>query len=115
MRKLLIAPLIALLATPTFASDAATGEQIASALIGNTVKGAMSTGEAYTEFYEADGGIKGEGYTGKWSIEGDLMCFNYGEGNDCLGVILDGGTVTWLRAGVEAGDGMLSVGNPNAL
>lgn len=99
---------------PAAAQDAATGEAIRAAISGNTVQGTMSDASAYTEFYAADGMIKGKDYTGAWTIEADTMCFAYGtDPATCYGVRITGDLVTWLAAGVDAGTGTLQPGNPN--
>jgi len=104
---------LALAAMPAFAQSLATGEEIAAAIAGNTVQGSMLDSGAYTEFYQADGVIKGADYTGKWSIEGDQMCFDYGDGADCWSVRLDGTSVTWVKDGADNGTGTVVTGNPN--
>lgn len=105
--------LIASLAGPVHAETLAASHQIVAAIAGNTVQGSMSASGAYTEFYAADGTIKGDGYTGKWMIEGDGMCFFYGENWDCWGVRLDGSSVTWVKDGKDGGTGTIVAGNPN--
>jgi hypothetical protein len=97
------------------AEGLATGADIAAAVTGNTVQGSMSASGAYTEFYAADGTIKAEGYGGTWTVEGDAMCFDYGEGKDCWGVRIDGEAVTWVKDGVDGGTGTIVAGNPNGL
>jgi hypothetical protein len=96
------------------AQDLATGAEISAAISGNTVQGSMSASGAYTEFYAADGAIKASGYGGTWTVEGDAMCFDYGEGKDCWGVRIDGETVTWVKDGADGGTGTIVAGNPNA-
>lgn len=98
---------------PAFAETLATGAEITAAIGGNTVQGSMTASGAYTEFYAADGAIKGDGYSGNWSIEGDAMCFDYGEGKDCWGVRIDGEAVTWVKDGTDGGTGTIVAGNPN--
>jgi hypothetical protein len=95
------------------AQDLASDADITAAIAGNTVQGSMSASGAYTEFYAADGTIRGSGYTGTWSVEGDTMCFDYGEGKDCWGVRIDGEAVTWVQDGVDGGTGTIVAGNPN--
>ena len=95
------------------AQELATGPAIISALSGNTVQGSMSASGAYTEFYAADGTIRGQGYTGTWTVEGDAMCFDYGEGKDCWNVRIDGEAVTWVQNGADGGTGSIVAGNPN--
>ncbi|WP_135505398.1 hypothetical protein [Roseovarius aestuariivivens] len=104
----------ALLATPLWAAELATGAQIADTITGNTVQGSMDSSGAYTEFYQSDGTIRAESYTGAWSIEGDTMCFDYGEGPaECWGLKIDGETVTWIKDGEDLGTGTVLPGNPN--
>ena len=95
------------------AETLATGTQISAAISGNTVQGSMSASGAYTEFYAADGMIKGADYTGTWTVEGDAMCFDYGEGKDCWNVRIEGEAVTWVQDGVDGGTGTILAGNPN--
>ena len=105
--------LIALTATVK-AAETATGEQISTAIGGNTVQGSMIATGAYTEFYGADGVIKGKDYTGKWRVNGDAMCFQYGsDPENCWQVRLDGDQVTWVKDGKDDGAGTLVEGNPN--
>lgn len=97
-----------------FAASAATGEQISAAISGNTVQGSMIASGAYTEFYGADGVIKGKDYTGKWRVNGDTMCFQYGQDPEaCWQVKLDGDQVTWVKDGKDDGTGTIVKGNPN--
>lgn len=102
-----------LLALPAFAQDLATGDAIKAAIAGKTVQGSMIASGAYTEFYAEDGTIKGDGYAGTWTVEGDAMCFDYGEGASCWGVRLSGDQVAWIKDGKEDGTGTLVDGNPN--
>ena len=103
-----------LLATPVFAQDLASGDAIKAAISGNTVQGSMMSSGAYTEFYAADGIIKGKDYTAKWSVEGDAMCFTYeGAAADCWQVKIAGETVTWVKDGIDGGTGTIVAGNPN--
>jgi hypothetical protein len=95
------------------AQDLAAGADITAAIAGNTVQGSMSASGAYTEFYAADGTIRGQGYTGTWTVEGDAMCFDYGQGKDCWGVRIDGEAVTWVQDGADGGTGTIVAGNPN--
>lgn len=101
------------LAAPAFAQDLATGDAIKAAIADNTVQGSMVESGAYTEFYAADGTIRGDGYTGTWTVENDEMCFNYGEGASCWSARLDGETVTWVKDGKDDGTGTLIAGNVN--
>ncbi len=95
------------------AETLATGDQITAAISGNTVQGSMVESGAYTEFFQADGAIKAVDYTGKWSIKDNQMCFDYGDGEDCLSVRIEGDAVTWVSDGEDDGTGTIVPGNPN--
>lgn len=102
------------ISAPTLAvAELASGDEIMSTISGNTVQGGMADSSAYTEFYDADGTIKGANYTGTWTIEADTMCFEYGEGQTCWGVTIDGDAVTWMNGDVAEGTGTVISGNPN--
>ena len=102
-----------LLACPVMAQSAAGAEAIRAALIGNTVTGNMLASGGYAEFYAPDGSIRAEGYTGKWAIKADRMCFDYGDAAEtCFAVALSGRRVIWLGDGGEEGAGQIKPGNP---
>ena len=56
-----MAALLAVIAGPALAQDAASGDAIKAAITGNTVQGSMLASGVYTEFYAADGTIRGKG------------------------------------------------------
>ena len=96
------------------AAETASGEQIMSAISGNTVQGSMLASGAYTEFYAADGIIKGKDYSGKWRVDGDKMCFAYGtDPESCWNVMIDADQVSWVKDGTVDGTGTIVEGNPN--
>jgi hypothetical protein len=111
--KFLSAATLILLPLAVQAQDLATGDAIRAAVSGNTVQGSMSASGAYTEFYAADGTIKGADYSGTWTVEGDTMCFTYDAAPDCWNVRIDGDQVTWVQNGVDGGTGTIVAGNPN--
>ena len=115
MKSIIAAAVLALTAAGVaHAGTAATGDEIKAAVSGNTVQGSMIASGAYTEFYAADGVIKGKDYAGRWRIEGDTMCFQYGQDPEaCFGVKLDGDQVTWVKDGKDDGTGTVVKGNPN--
>ncbi len=113
MKTFYVAAVLALMPLFAVAETSATGEQITAAIGGNTVQGSMLEAGAYTEFYQADGVIKGADYTGKWTVKDNEMCFDYGEGASCWAVQLEGAAVTWLKDGVSDGTGTIVAGNPN--
>jgi hypothetical protein len=107
-------PLFLTLASPVVAADLATADQIKAAISGNTVQGGMLATGAYTEFYAPDGTIKAQDYSGSWSIEGDKMCFAYGDDPaTCWGVRLSGASVTWVGERGDEGTGTIEAGNPH--
>ena len=109
-----LAVLALCLATPALADTHATGDQITAAIAGNTVQGSMTTSGAYTEFYAADGAIRGKDYAGSWTVEGDKMCFAYGaDPATCFGVRIAGDQVIWVGATGDEGTGTILPGNPN--
>lgn len=114
MKTFAFATVISLLALPLAAAELASGDAIMAAISGNTVQGSMADGSAYTEFYEDGGTIRGVDYTGAWSVEGDQMCFDYGEGKGCWGVAIDGDSVTWMNGDAADGTGTIVPGNPNS-
>jgi hypothetical protein len=117
MRKaVLLSSLGAILLLPmsAVAGEMLTGEQIRALVAGNTVQGAMEATGGFTEFYAEDGTIKGDGYAGVWSIEGDNMCFQYGsDPAGCWSVAKEGDQVQWLKDGKIDGTGTVLSGNPN--
>ena len=101
-------------AAPTHAADMMTGSEIKAMVAGNTVTGAMVESGNYAEFYQADGIIKGDGYTGLWTVSDDSMCFQYGsDPQKCLQVGKVGDQIQWFKGRRVDGTGMLVLGNPN--
>ena len=88
------------------------GSEIEALIAGNTVGGAMESSGEYAEFYAADGTIRGDGYTGEWSVEDHAMCFDYGNGASCYEIAADGNQVEWIKDGEVDGTGTVSEGNP---
>ena len=116
MKTLFAAAAILVVGIGTAQADGhlASGDEITSAITGNTVQGSMIETGVYTEFYGADGTIRGEGYTGKWRVQGNTMCFDYGSDPEaCWNVGIEGDQVTWIVDGKTEGTGTLVTGNPN--
>lgn len=104
----------ALIAAPALAQSALTGDQIRGLVSGATIEGAMEGSGPYAEFYAPDGTIRGADYTGAWSVQGDTMCFQYGDGApSCWSVVGSGSSVQWLQDGAVLGTGTVTAGNPN--
>ena len=110
----LLAALLVAGVAPSRATDMMTGSEIKAMVAGNTVTGAMVESGNYTEFYQADGIIKGDGYTGLWTVSDDSMCFQYGsDPQKCLQVGTIGDQIQWFKGRRVDGTGMLVLGNPN--
>ena len=51
---------------------------------------------------------------GKWTVEGDAMCFEYeGSPKDCWDVEIRGDQVRWVKGGAGQGSGTIMKGNAN--
>ncbi len=102
-------------ALSAYAASMATADQIKSAVSGNTLQGTMVTlDSAYSEHYMADGTIRGNGYTGKWTASSDGMCYQYGsDPAKCWGASLNGAAITWYKEGKVDGIAVIITGNPN--
>ena len=101
---------------PAAAGGMATAADIKAKIIGNTVIGTMESSGAYTEYYDPDGTVVGSDYTGKWSLEGDKMCFVYGsDPKECLDVQIKDAKLSWMKFAVEIGSGSIVPGNPSKL
>jgi hypothetical protein len=96
------APLLLAQATPSTPQPATklTGMAAWSALLGNTVVGKLE-GKDFADYYLADGTVKSivedKAVAGKWSLEGDKICFTYpDEPKDCyiMEVVGDSATFT---------------------
>ncbi len=94
----------------------ASGAQLRQAVSGNTITGSMDAGGRYTEYYAADGSVRAKGYTARWSIEGNSMCWRYeGQPKDCWQATLKGAEIKWLKDGKAQGSGSVLKGNPDKL
>ncbi|WP_350333585.1 hypothetical protein [Coralliovum pocilloporae] len=98
----------------TLAGEAVSGADIPGLVGGKTIQGKMFDSGAYAEFYDADGTIKADGYTGKWSVKDNQMCFQYGsDPANCFTIKKTGDDVSWIADGKPVGDGQIVDGNPN--
>ncbi|KQT61850.1 MULTISPECIES: hypothetical protein [unclassified Aureimonas] len=91
-----------------------SGPEIAALISGNTVEGAMAATGPYQEFYLPDGTIRGSGYTGKWSVVGDTLCFAYDPAKpaDCWSAaVTPANEIQWLKDGKVDGTGKAKPGN----
>ena len=96
------------------AGGLAKAAEIKAKLVGNTIAGSMVKGGVYLEYLTPNGNVNGKDYKGKWTLEGDNMCFVYGsDPKECYGVRIKGNQVTWVKAGKDEGNGTIVAGNPN--
>lgn len=127
-RRSVLAAVVGLAIAAGFIGSAAAdammlhGDEIRATVSDTTISGTMLPDTAYTEYYGADGTIKGTSpdgpYTGMWSVDGDMMCFDYGDPAtvSCWGVALEGDMVHWMdKDGNKGGTGTVVKGNPNNL
>ncbi|TAG30472.1 MAG: hypothetical protein EAZ40_01455 [Rhodobacterales bacterium] len=105
---------LAALACPAFAETLATGPEIAAAISGNTIDGTATGQGPYVEYYGKDGTIRGYDYSGRWSIQGDLLCVSEVT-KLCMAVRINGDLLTWVNDGEGGEDGatmQILPGNP---
>jgi hypothetical protein len=125
MRKtatLLLALVTALVAGPLPSwsqADKLTGLAAWNALVGNTVTGTLENRE-FADHYLPDGTVKstvdGEILSGKWSLEGESICFVYpGEPKECYEMEVTGDTATFTDKSGYAIRARILKGNPKNL
>jgi hypothetical protein len=96
------------------AGEVLSGDSLRATMAGKTVEGKMNDGSAYSEYYQADGTIKGKDYVGKWTINGNAMCFVYPtspSGNGCYQIAKNANGIDWIQNGKVLGTGTVSEGN----
>ena len=75
-----VPPLLAQASPSTPPATKLTGMAAWSALVGNTVVGKLE-GKDFADYYLTDGTVKtmvdSQAVAGKWSLEGDKICFTY--------------------------------------
>ena len=108
-------------ATPSGGGDgkAVAGAEAWLSIIGNTLTGKID-GDLIFEYYRKDGTLtlmEGDELTkGKWSLEGEKICFKYpDEDKDCLTLSRTGDEVTFLRKDGSGHRLKLLQGNPKNL
>lgn len=105
---------LASLGTGALAADPLKGEALRSFMSDRTIQGSMTESGRYTEFYAADGTIRGQGYTGTWRVDGDRVCFDYNtDPEDCWTAAGAGDQVEWIKDGKTLGTGTAVPGNVN--
>jgi hypothetical protein len=106
-------------AGPPAADKTMTGAEAWLTLIGNTVTGKVD-GEVIFEHYRKDGTLgllEGSAITkGKWSLEGERVCFKYpDEDKDCQTISRTGDEVTFKRKDKSGYRLKVLAGNPKNL
>lgn len=112
LKYILAASALTLLAGSALAKDQASGDEIRTLLSGNTLQGS-SAKSAYAEYYDPEGTLRGDGYAGKWKVEDDMGCMDYGEGFQCWTGYIDGIANIWYKDGKVDAAGMMIPGNPH--
>ena len=96
-----------------FAGQMATDAEIVSAVSGKSLQGSMLK-NTFAEYYAPDGTIKGKGYSGKWRVANNAMCFQYGDKPEgCWELELNGPSMILFKDGKVDGNGILVEGNPH--
>jgi hypothetical protein len=97
-----------------------TGAAAWQQLVGNTVVAEARSG-GYTEFYGTDGAVihldKDGKAKGRWTLEGDKVCFDFPEEDDrsCVNVSLDGRKGAFVDEDASQDTFTLLPGNAKAL
>ncbi|WP_120497226.1 hypothetical protein [Kiloniella sp. EL199] len=113
LTKVLFAPsLIVAISSSIAKADMASGDEIRNLISGNTLQGAGVSG-IYSEYYDPNGTLRGDGYSGKWKIEGDKGCMDYGSGFQCWSGLINNNASIWYLNGKPTAVGFMSSGNPN--
>ncbi len=111
-KAIVTAATIGMIPQMSVAGDMATGAEIKAYLSGNTLQGSTGT-DPFAEYYDADGTIRGDGYSAKWKVEGDTGCMDYGNGFGCWTAIIHEEGAIWIKEGEADAASMLLQGNPN--
>jgi hypothetical protein len=106
-------------------SSTATGEPVKgadlTALLANRTFSGEYDGAPYSEYYDADGTLRGRylagATTGTWKVEGETVCFTYTSratpATDCYTANRVGDTVLWYENGKYSDSATFVMGNPN--
>jgi uncharacterized protein YceK len=115
-------------ATTSATSAKPAGEKVGAADLPGTVsnrtfRGKDDAGQPYSEYYGADGTLRGtsggEAYSGSWEVVGEQLCFTYPDGGtsetECYAVFKDGDVLTWLTTDGQIVEATFVEGNPDNL
>lgn len=103
---------VAVLSTAALAYEMLDGDQIRSAVSGNTVEGTMTDQGPYSEYFDPDGTLRAKSYSGTWSIKDNAICIDItGGSSGCWNVGVAEGTLHWFFDGEVLGTGTATPGN----
>ncbi|WP_342360153.1 hypothetical protein [Terrarubrum flagellatum] len=118
-------PPVASAAPPAAAAPAAprrlSGIDAWNVIVGNTISGKNDDGDPLFEYYLKNGVVKqlsdDETSTGKWSIKGGKVCFEYPDDDEesCYGVVVDGNIATFTDSDGTGKRYEILQGNPKRL
>lgn len=108
------------IATPTATGTPVPAADLTALLADRTYSG-ESEGAPYSEYYDANGTLRGKDATGAtsgtWKVTGDTVCFTYSSAAtsaaDCYTVNQDGTNVYWYQNGEFSEATTYVQGNPN--
>lgn len=105
---------------PTATGEPVKGADLTALLANRTFSGEYD-GAPYSEYYDADGTLRGReqagATTGTWKVEGETVCFTYTSRatptTDCYTANRVGDTVLWYENGKYSHSATFVMGNPN--
>lgn len=110
MKRVIVAAIVLSIPLSLPVLAASSGADIKAALVGNTFDGGMG-GSKYTSFFGTDGTYKDATGAGKYSIEGDSVCYP-GTDFGCYQATITGNKLEWSKDGKSEGTGTIVKGNP---
>ena len=92
-------------------------------MVANRTYRGSSDGKPYTEYYAADGSLRGisggEAYSGSWKVVEDKLCFTYPTADaseiECYAVFKNGDSLTWIDSNGRVVEATYVEGNPDGL
>ncbi|MDA0250019.1 MAG: hypothetical protein O2892_00890 [Actinomycetota bacterium] len=93
------------------------------AIVANRTYRGSSDGMPYSEYYAADGSLRGisdgEAYSGSWKVVEDKLCFTYPTADaseiECYAVFKKGDSLTWIDSNGRVVQTSYVEGNPDGL
>ncbi len=116
MRSFLIAAVVCLLPLAGAEARMASSTELSEAIVGNTLQGALQGEAQFSEYYTVDGDVRGDGYVGTWSVEGDHLCHQIMPNpKSCWQLEITGSDVKIFKDGKHRGGATILSGNPLGL